>query len=450
MPHSHSAKRAAGLDGQNRLLLLVHAMFAVANFLSGTFVNVYVWKAKQDYALIGWFAFSHQLTMAITFFLAGKWVKEHNKMLSLRLGIALAAVFYILVLWFGEQAPKYILLLGAVQGMSSAFFWLAFNVVYFEVTNRSNRDAFNGWAGLLGSAAGMIAPWVSGFLITRMEGGAGYRLIFTLSLAVFIAGTIVSFFLRRRPSQPHYEWLYGLRQLFVQGNPWRRVFPALIAQGAREGVFIFLIGLMVYVATKSELLLGNYSLITSSIALLAFYLAGKWLTPRRRSAAMLIGTLSMTAVILPFFWNVSYTTLLIFGIATAVFFPLYSVPITSSVFDMIGVNDESASHRVEYVVLRETALNAGRMLGTLIFIGVVSFTSHPSAMAALMLGLGGTPVLSWWLLKPILNRAQEHAGEARRPSGVIVYGPHREGGYWTDAGRAFSGIMSRRGKKRAR
>jgi YQGE family putative transporter len=398
MPHPKGLPKGR-LDGQTRLLLLVHVLFACANALSGAFVNVYLWKAKQDFAMIGWFALSHQVVMATTFLVAGKWVKEHNKMNSLRLGVALAALFYLLVLILGKSAAEWVVLLGGVQGMSSAFFWLAFNVVYFEVTDRANRDVFNGWAGLLGSAAGMAAPWISGFLITRMENTAGYRLIFSISLGVFVVGAIVSFFLKRRPAQERYEWLYGLKQLRQAGNDWRSAFPALVAQGTREGVFGFLIGLMVYIATRNELQLGNFALITSAVSLVAFYAAGKLIKPGRRSIPMLLGALAMTFIILLFFWKVNYTTLLIFGIVIALFYPLYSIPITSSVFDLIGVNKESAEHRVEYVVLRETALNTGRIMGTAAFIAVVSFTTKPVHIATLMLVLGAAPVFSWIFLR---------------------------------------------------
>ncbi len=194
----------------------------------------------------------------LTFWVAGKWVKEHNKMNSLRIGIVLSGVFYCTVLLLGQQAKSYYVPLGILHGMALGFFWLAFNVVYFEVTDPDNRDRYNGWAGLLGSAAGIVAPWVSGLLITSMQGEKGYRLIFTLSLVIFSISVILSFWLKKRHGQGIYNWKHGLQQLMQKGNPWRRMFPAIAAQGVREGVFMFLVGLTVYVATKNESKLGTY------------------------------------------------------------------------------------------------------------------------------------------------------------------------------------------------
>ena len=73
------SQKTGRLDAQAILLLVVHALFGGANALSGTFVGVYLWKAKNDFTLIGWFTLTTHLTMAMTFWLAGKWVKEQQK-----------------------------------------------------------------------------------------------------------------------------------------------------------------------------------------------------------------------------------------------------------------------------------------------------------------------------------------------------------------------------------
>ncbi len=396
---------AGKLAGQAKLLLTVHAVFAFANALSGTFVNVYIWKVKNDFALIGWFAFAHQAAMAATFWLAGKWVKESNKMNSLRLGVAVSALFYLLVLTLGRLAADHVVLLGLLQGSASGFFWLAFNIVYFEITDAANRDRFNGMSGLLGSASGMIAPWISGYLIARLNDSVGYPLIFALSLAVFVVGIVVSFFLKKRKIEGRYEWLKGFRELRLPRSPWRLIVPALVAQGTREGVFGFIIGLLVYVATKREMSVGNYSLITSAAAIVSFWLAGRVLRHRHRNVAMLVGVVMMVVVIFPFFWNMNYKTLLIFGLGSALFFPLFAIPMTSTVFDVIGRTEESARHREEYVVLRELSLCAGRMAGTLAFIATVGWTRQPWAVSALLLALGVVPLWTWVCMRKLHLRS---------------------------------------------
>lgn len=394
--------KSGRLDRQTKLLLIVNGLFITASALSGTFVNVYLWKAKSDYSLIAWFTLIIHLTAILTFWLAGSWVKRYNKMNSLRLGVAVSAMFYTLILILGTLSVHYVVLLGIVQGMASGFFWLAFNVIYFELTERDNRDTFNGWAGFIGSGAGMIAPWISGYLITHMREATGYRLIFTISLTLFVIGAICSFFLKKRKAQGKYSWLFFYRSLRDNRHQWRWAGAALVAQGLREGMFAFIIGLLVYISTQSEMQLGNFSLITSAVGLFSFLVAGKVLKPHRRRSGMFVGAIMITVVITVFFWKVNFVTLLIFGITVSLFFPLYSIPMTSTTFDLIGKDEQSAADRVEYVVLRELALGSGRVLSVVIFLVVISWGTSPHIINGLMLGVGSAPILSWFFMRKLL------------------------------------------------
>lgn len=400
---------AKTLNGQAVLLLVVQALYGVANALSGTFIPVYLWKASQSYTLIGWYTMGQYVMGILTFWVAGKWVKEHNKMNSLRIGMILSGVFYCTVLLLGQDAKSYYVPLGVLHGMALGFFWLAFNVVYFEVTDPDNRDLYNGWAGLLGSGAGIIAPWISGLLITSMQGEKGYRLIFTLSLIIFSISVILSFWLKKRHSHGIYNWKHGLQQLKQKGNPWRRLFPAVAAQGVREGVFMFLVGLTVYVATQNESKLGTYSLITSLVALISFWLVGKMLKKSNRKQAMLIGVIMIAVVILPLFWKVSYTTLIMFGIGTSLFMPLYIIPMTSRVYDLIGQSEQSAREREEFIILREAGLVLGRIIGLSSYLIVLPLNHSAVAITWLLFAVGVIPIAGWWFMKPFLEEQQQKA-----------------------------------------
>ncbi|WP_240941710.1 MFS transporter [Paenibacillus sp. HB172176] len=392
------------LDKQSILLLIVQALFGVANALSGTFLPVYLWKASGSYMVIGWFTLSQYLLSGLTFWIAGKWVKERNKMNALRIGIGLSGVFYCFVLALGENAQSFAVPLGILNGIAGGFFWIAFNVVYFEITEPETRDKYNGWAGLLGSAAGIFAPWISGILITTLKGQHGYRLIFTLSLIIFGISVILSFWLKKRKGHGHYNWSHTISQLRKKHDPWRRMFGAIVAQGVREGVFMFLVGLTVYIATRDENKLGMFSLITSLVALISFWAAGKWMKKSFRGPAMLIGTVMIAIVILPLFWGIHYSTLVMFGIGTSLFLPLYIIPMTSRVFDLIGQSKESAEKREEFVVMRELALTTGRTIGLASYLIVLP--RHDSALAItwLMLVVGAVPITGWWLMRPFLAK----------------------------------------------
>ncbi|GFN30911.1 MFS transporter [Paenibacillus xylaniclasticus] len=413
-----AGERSPGrLDGQSRMLVAVHGLYAAASALSGTFIPVYLWKAKESFASIGWFCLSQYVVSGLLFWLAGKWVKEHNKMITLRLGIVLAGCFYFTVLMVGPSAYRYVVPIGILDGIALGLFWLSYNIVYFEVTEPDNRDRYNGIVGLLGSASGIVAPWLSGFIITSFKNEVGYRIIFTASLVVLAVAVACSFGLRNRETGGRYDWMHTVKQLRMRGNPWRRFAFAISMQGIRDGVFMFLVGLTVYMATRNESKLGNYALITSAVALFSFWFIGRTMRATRRSGAMLAGVLLLSAVIIPLFWGINYTMLIVFGIGTSLFIPLYMIPMTSTVFDFIGKTEQSVRQREEFIVLRELALTLGRAIGMTAYLIVLSQTRTPSAITWLLFIVGSMPILGWFATRHLLNSTaggQESSGKRKR------------------------------------
>ncbi|MFC4598317.1 MFS transporter [Cohnella hongkongensis] len=395
------------LDNQTLLLLAVNGLFALATALSGTYFGVYIWKASNDYFKLGWFTLLTHLCMGLTFWIAGNAAKEGNKMAIMRVGVGFSALFYALVLLLKGSAVHYIWLLGLVQGLATGLFWLAYNVVYFEATEPDNRDKFNGWAGTTGSLIGIVVPWTSGWLISRLGGEAGYRAIFIASACVFVAAIVTSFFIRNRRTSGSYTWRWPYRLMRESDSDWPSVMGALAAQGVRESVFGVIIGILIYVQTGSEMKLGNFMLLTSAVGFASFLCTGKWLKPKWRYRAMQVGAIALIAVILPMFAGFSYATLLAFGLGAALFFPLYIMPMTAVVFDLIGRNEESAGRRVEYVVARELALNVGRIAGMAIFMGVISVSKTPQAMKWLLLAVGSSPLLSWLFMRKVFATEDE-------------------------------------------
>ncbi|QKG85114.1 MFS transporter [Kroppenstedtia pulmonis] len=394
------------LDREAWKLLVISALFALSTALSSTFVNVYLWKLKRDLVLIGQYNLAHFIAMAITFILAGRMAKQVDRVIAVRLGVALQAFFYLSVLWLGTDAPGYVMWLGIFVGVGSGFFWLAYNVLYFEITERDNRDIFNGVNGLLTSGAGIVAPLISGWVITRVDHLTGYRIIFSLSLLVFLSAVVISFMLKRRSAGGTYRLRKIIRLAFRRENDWYWVNLAMIAQGVREGLFTFLIGLLVFVSTGTELALGWYLTLSSGVSLIAYYLAGRYMRMNWRNESILTGSVMMGVVVVPLLWKVDTWTLVVLGVGGSLFYPVYMVPLTSVVFDVIGENNRTAQLRVEYVVARELALNVGRIISVGAFLWWIREFPDLSMIKWLLVIVGFSQVAAWLAIKrvPLLEQ----------------------------------------------
>jgi YQGE family putative transporter len=138
---------------------------------------------------------------------------------------------------------------------------------------------------------------------------------------------------------------------------------------------------------------------------------GKWVKPEARNRFILLGTVMLGIAILPFVFTASGWSMWVFGIGSALFYPFYMVPLTSTVFDLIGETEETARMRVEFVVARELALNLGRIAGILLFVAWVGSSGEMARLRWFVLVIGFVQVLAWVSIRhvPVLAIKKEAA-----------------------------------------
>ncbi|MCH1624943.1 MFS transporter [Ferdinandcohnia quinoae] len=396
------------------LLLIIGGLYSLSIALSNTFVNVYLWKQSGEFKDLGFYNLAVVIMQPITFILAGRWAKKIDRVIVLRLGVSFLAIFFITVLLFGDQASKYLLILGGLLGIGYGFYWLAFNVLTFEITEPETRDFFNGFLGLLGSFAGMIGPIVAGYIISSMKSFTGYTVIFGISLALFSGAVILSFFLKRRGAEGNFMFLRILNERKHNEN-WRYITNAHFVQGIREGTFVFVISVFVFVATGSELALGKFGLLNSAVSFLFYFLATRLIKKRMRKKTILFGGLLLYASIFTILFNITYTKLLIYGVLIGVAYPILLVPYNSLTYDVIGKGWKAGEMRIEYIVVRELFLNAGRVVSILLFLLAITFFDEQKSIPILLAVIGAGHTFIYFFIRKI--QIPDAAGPVHSKSG---------------------------------
>lgn len=373
------------------LLLVVGGLYSLSIALSNTFVNVYLWKQSGSYLDLAIYNLAVVVMQPITFLLAGRLAKKIDRVIVLRIGVIFLALFFIAVLFFGEKADDYLVILGGLLGIGYGFYWLAFNVLTFEITEPETRDFFNGFMGALSSSGGIIGPITAGFIITRFTSNTGYTIIFAISLVLFSAAVVTSFFLQRRPSSGQYLFVKVFQERKRNKN-WKLITNAHLLQGIREGTFVFVISVYLFIATKNELALGTYGMIHAGTAFIMYSIATKFIKKDKRKKVMMVGGVILYAAIFLIFIDPTYIRLLIYGVVIGMAYPLMLVPYSSITYDVIGKSRDAAEMRIEYVVVKELFLNSGRVISIILFIIAINLINPTTAIPALLLifGIGHT------------------------------------------------------------
>ncbi|WP_226646775.1 MFS transporter [Mesobacillus subterraneus] len=386
------------------LLLIIGGLYSLSIALSNTFVNIYLWKQSGELADLAMYNLSIVVAQPLTFILAGRWAKKVDRVIVLRIGVIFLALFYVTVLLVGTKASEFLLLLGVLLGIGYGFYWLAYNVLTFEITEPETRDFFNGFLGILGSVGGMIGPVAAGFIISRLEKLTGYTVVFGLSLGLFSIAVLLSFFLKRRPAHGKY-WFQRIIAERKHDKNWRMVTNAHFFQGLREGVFVFIVSVFVFIATDSEMALGTYGLINSGISFLAYYFVSRMLKKEYRKKAILVGGILLFLAIFLIVFQVTYFRLLLYAALIAVAYPLLLVPYVSMTYDVIGRGWKAAEMRIEYVVVRELFLNLGRVSSILLFLASIRIFNEEQAIPILLIILGSGHTLIYLFIRKIQLKA---------------------------------------------
>ncbi|MCM3224478.1 MFS transporter [Terribacillus saccharophilus] len=385
------------------ILLIIGALYSLGIFLSNTFVNIYLWKQTNDLINIAMYNLAIYVAQTILFTLSGSWAKRIDRVIILRIGVFFLSVFFLLVLFTGEKAASYNLLLGAVLGIGYGMYWLAYSVLTFEVTEPETRDFFNGVSGLLQSLTGMIGPFVAGYIITRMNNSHGYTLIFAVSFFLFLLAVICTAGIKRRGA----EGKFGLRKVWKEVKrdaAWRNTVLAHVFQGVREGIFTFIISVWVFIVTNSELSLGTFNLVYSAFSFIFYYIATRYIKSRQRKTAIFLSGVALSLSVVLLLVELNFSTLLIYAAIIGVFYPILYVPYLSLTYDVIGKARDAAMLRVEYIVLSDVATNIGRIISVvLLLIGVGIWAD--ASIPYLMFILGTGPFFIYFFTRHIKSFA---------------------------------------------
>lgn len=398
-------------------LLLIGGLYSLSVALSNTFVNVYLWKQSGEFIDIALYNLSVVVMQPITFILAGKWAKRIDRIIVLRLGVTFLSAFYLMVLAIGDNASSYLLLLGGLLGVGYGFYWLAFNVLTFEITEPETRDFFNGFFGILTSLTGMIGPIVAGWIISSLKAFTGYTVIFSISLGLFVGAVLLSLLIKRRPANGTYSFK---RILYERKNnhSWKKILYASFFQGLREGAVVFVISIWVYITTNSELALGTFGLVNSGVAFVFYFLATKFIKPKHRMKSILLGGLLLYGGIFLLIFNLSFQRLLIYAVVIAIAYPTILVPYMSLIYDVIGKAWKAAEMRIEYIVVRELYLNMGRVVSIVLFLLFVTFFSEERGIPILLTIIGSGYLLIYFFVRGIVvsNENPRDAKEKAYPT----------------------------------
>ncbi len=385
-----------------RLVLLLNALYTVADLLCAAFVGVYFYVGKMDLRIVCLHYFALYFVTPVFFVLAGWYSQARDRLHVYRFGLALHALYYGLLLWLGYRAPDHAGVLGCLLGITWGFYWAGTNTFNYDVTTAEVRERFFGVLSVVTGVSGLAAPLLSGFIIgfsPSME--LGYRLVFSAAVALYLVAMVCSVGMPHdRKPRP-----YRLVRALFPGRDqrdWQLVMLAAATQAGLLHMFTFLLALLMYMKTGSALSVGGFAALQALASIVSSYWTGRTLCPTNRRRYMLAGTLILISGGLIITMHFSMHTLLLFGFLRSVAAPLISIPCSGIRLNVIDLCAESPSQRIEYIAAWEVPLAIGRVLTLGLMAGLDLVLGNPAlAIQGTMLFICLNYGVTYWLMAKV-------------------------------------------------
>lgn len=378
-------------------LTSVHVVFVAGVGLSTTFVNVFLWRHGGGLGVV----LHYHVALFAAFIpggaVAGLLMRRTSRVLALRWGVALHAVFFGLVLFLGWRAPAFAWALGALMGLAMGFYYVAASVLVRDVTAGGSASRQVGAMDQARLAAMTVTPFAAALAIDQLTPARGYPVVFAVSFLLFVGAALWSARLRGADSAAP----FALDVTLWRPPPaWRRFLYAQGLRGVRDGVFLFLAGVLVFERTRSEFELGLFALGSGALG----WMATRWVAARAhrrdtRMALMGVGAALSVAAAVSLAVLRGRTSVVAFGLFEGLAVPLVAVPFSTESYALVERDPRAGRRTLGYMVAREIPLNLGRLAGVAVLLAVVQGLDRPEGLGLVLVGLALANVAAWLVLR---------------------------------------------------
>lgn len=366
------------LENKNtKLLIIVQSLnFLILN-MGNVFISIFLINTSNN--IMG--ALLYNLFIAIMilvgFFVIGPFGEKHKKA-GIILSNILNCILYILILLLGGKASKFVWILGSISGLSQGFYWMTNNILTIDLINNDIRKKYNSTVGVINSILCMIGPIISAFIISMFSGINGYLVLFTVILIIMVVALVLTCFIKDPPSgrekfslKKAYEKLNLKEFNIIMKITWKSLF--------RDGVVAFLVNILLYDITKSEIMIGSFSALTTCITVITYWIAGKSKSRVEKIYIVSVYFQILSVLILTIYFKNIYfiiAYLVVYGIAS----PLNGLSYGVMVQNTIAKVDPEGEYRCELNCIKELWIGVGRISAILIIIILYYFVNDFSLL----------------------------------------------------------------------
>ncbi|MDL2232788.1 hypothetical protein LJC63_04315 [Ruminococcaceae bacterium OttesenSCG-928-L11] len=375
--------------------------------LESVFVNTLLYKISPSMTGVVIYRAITYVAAAITMHLAAYICQKKSPLVVIRLG----GMFYLLMyvaLFFGlNYMDKLNYFVAFLAGTGGAFYWTAHNILVSHYTTKNNRDIGISALGVIQGIITLFCPVISGFVIARMPGDIGYRIMFGVGMLCVVAQIRVQLKLTPVEQTIHKSQLRLAIKLLLGKLTYKMLMAYEFVRGIRDGTFAFIVNMLLFEIITDESLVGINTFLTGIMAIIGSWVYGRLVRRHNRGQYLIVVTTLLLGVCSLLFLKMNAPMVMLFNVINS-FLQLFIInSCNNTTFDVLGENNSTRKSMGEMLAIREGAMAAGRICGLAIMMALPqNATGYVTAMCLLTASQYIVAFIMWRVQRTLQRKEQ--------------------------------------------
>lgn len=371
---------AVRLNKNQKCLFSIHLFRGVMELFINTFLTSHIISITSDNVLgsglynAALFYIAQYVFYALFYFAMSYLVKKSNRVIFLQLGMLVNLGLVIGLVFWAETIAKWIILTGALCGLSNAFYYASYFVMKNEFAERITIKKYNILTVLGVSIIKIVVPTILGFLIDSSSFSNISIYMTIVTVAQIVISLFITPFKENTTKLQLLKYCKDLKQDKEARSKIKFTYINALLSGVKNTYKLILTVLILY-TYKTNFGLGLFTSISSLITmglLILFRVFDNNPKTNKFAIYLIIGLLPfLTSVVLAFWLNEITLVLFNFFLTVAIFFSDYfGSSERDSIIKHIGKRQYIAEHQLLIEVL--TCLSRTIAYAILLLMGLAS------------------------------------------------------------------------------
>ncbi len=357
-------KNVAHADGNSKKFLMVCHLFKnITSLFVSTFLTAHIYTFSADafgYLFnVAVFYISVYLSMMVFYMILSIFVDKTNRVVFYRISVVVTAILVIIIISFGEELAKLLVLAGCLHGLSEALYYASYNVIKEEMVSKTSMGSFIVLSTILGNIINIVCPILLGTIIDATSYSVTAIIVFVICSVQFgLTFGIKS----KRPKDSHYDLLEYKKML--KTSPVKNQINFVYLLASVYGITSLtstLINVYIMLQFGSNVSLGALSSILAVVSIISLILVKRFTNVHNRKPVFIAFSILILSASVGFVCFTSKLTLIILNTVITITGVLHTYLIEKYRFSILkkaGMYDEIAEHQTVF----ENRLNISRIV----------------------------------------------------------------------------------------